>query len=96
MYTDSSWHEQSSYEISNCLVVIFGIGEYDGVNDLSGISQDYKNLVSIFYKQFGYSIEFFGESNKLIYCNKEANKQLNQIKLKGDINKIEYFIKTKS
>ena len=36
-------HESSSYEISNCLVVIFGIREYHGLNDLSRILQDYKN-----------------------------------------------------
>ena len=47
------------------------------MQDLDGIIQDYKNLVLVFYKHFGYSIAFHDNENKLHYCNKKAQNNNN-------------------
>ena len=44
----SSWHKHENFEISNCLVVMLGIGIYDGMDDLIGISKIIK-MYHIFF-----------------------------------------------
>ena len=95
----SSWHQQKMVHVKDVLVVILGIGDYDGnMANLIGIPKDYKNLIATFYKVFGYSILFFDDKNQLHYCNKKANHNNNcgnngiakQTKLKSDKFKIKW------
>ena len=80
--------------IKNALVVILGIGDYDGnMANLIGIPKDYKNLIATFYKVFGYSVLFLDENNELHYCNKKPNHNYDitkQTKLKSDKFKIKW------
>ena len=85
--------------IKNALVVVVGIGDYDGnMPNLIGIPKDYKNLISTFYKVFGYSVLFLDKNNQLHYCNKKPNQNygnekntiIKQTKLKSDKFKIKW------
>ena len=70
--------------VQNPLVVILGIGEYDGMADLVGVEKDYKNLVHAFYSQFGYSVVFMTNSNKLLYANRKPRSKNEKKLLKKD------------
>ena len=55
--------------IRDALVVILGIGKYDGMEDLIGVEKDYKNILHTFYNQFSYSVVFMDDNDKFHYCN---------------------------
>ena len=69
----SGWQEHEVFKISSSLVIILGIGEYDGMSNLIGVTKDYKNIIHTFYKQFGYSVAFYDSNNTFHYCNKTPN-----------------------
>ena len=74
----SKWHQLKKYDVKNSLVAILGIGEYnENMDDLVGVKTDYKNLIEVFYKQFGYTLAFYDDTNKLQYCNKKPNYMIN-------------------
>ena len=104
----STWTEASEYNISNALVVILGIGEYDGMTSLTGVRSDYKNVIFTFYQDYQYSVVYFDTQNTLHYCNRhpktETNTNTNKtkfsqtklkssdFKLKWDADEIEQFV----
>ena len=88
--TNSAWHERELFQISSSLVIILGIGEYDGMPNLIGVTKDYKNIIYTFYKQFGYSVAFYDSKNTLHYCNKKPNTDIQQTKLQTKDFKIKW------
>ena len=92
----SMWKGSAKQIVSNPLVVILGIGEYDGMPNLDGVLKDYKNIIYTFYNIFGYSIIFSDNQNKLHYCNKYNAKlsksTTEQFKMNWTIDDIEQFI----
>ena len=71
----SSWLSEKTMKLGNPLVVILGIGEYDGMPNLIGVNQDYKNIILIFNKLFGYDILY-----------KLSNDEYNKDKCLGNID----------
>ena len=70
MYLYSDWYKQDEFYIKKALIAIIGIGDYNAqMPELIGIERDYKNILSTFYKQFGYSVLFYDTTNHLHYCN---------------------------
>ena len=48
------------YIIKNALIVILGIGEYCGnMNNLPGVSKDYKNIINVFTKTWNYKVFYW-------------------------------------
>ena len=75
----SSTIKNKLYDISNPLVIVAGIGDYDEgiMPSLSGINQDYANTVYTFYHVFGYSILYQTKSNQIKYITNESNSNGN-------------------
>ena len=54
------------------------------MQDLDGITKDYKNLIHVFYKHFGYTVAFYDNENKLQYCNKNPANTVSIFKKQTD------------
>ena len=82
--------------ISNPLVVIVGIGEFDGMQDLIGISRDYCNILFSFNYIRGYNIAYFNKENKLVHLTKRITQESKiltrkNFKLRWIKEEIDYF-----
>ena len=78
----SAWNKQRTYLISNCLIAVLGIGKYQGMNDLIGVSTDYKNLFYTFYQQMKYSIVYMDNENIFQYKSRNRSKSIKSAKSK--------------
>ena len=87
----SQWLHEKTMTISNPLVVILGIGEYDGMPNLIGITKDYQNMIIIFNKLFKYDI-LYKLSNNKYNNNKSQGNVKDSFKLKWSCNEIDEFI----
>ena len=94
-----SWKPVEVCYICNPLVVLLGIGKYDGHLDLNGVKTDYKNMVHTFHDVWGYSIIYktsLENENKLIKPESKPfklsndnnnNNNSNNNKVNSNINK---------
>ena len=89
----SSWKQPGQYDVRSSLVVLLGIGEYDGMQDLSGVRKDYENLIHVFYKHFGYSVVFYDIENKLHCCNKNPTHCSSELIKQEKLNTNEFKLK---
>ena len=88
-----------AHEMNDILVVILGIGKYDGLSDLNGVEKDYSNIIHTYIKYWKYKVLYkidgdsTNEENSLIYTNdrKITHKNKNY-KLNWTIDDIELFI----
>ena len=80
------------YRLDDPLVVIIGVSIYDGLPKLEGVVKDYENVIKTFVKQWKYNVLYKLDDNQDIYSGdiNELN-ELNNYKLKWDINEIEAF-----
>ena len=63
----SMW-SMKCYTICNPLVVMVGIGEYhDSLQNLIGMTKDYKNMIYTFNNKYGYAFYYQTKDNKMIY-----------------------------
>ena len=86
IYICSKWKTVKSTHVSNALVAVLGIGEYDGMPNLIGVSKDYFNLIHTFYNHFHYTVAFNDNNKKFNYCNQSiANSKAKQKQTK-DVN----------
>ena len=83
----SLWNPENKYIISNCLIAILGIGKYNGMHDLIGVSTDYKNLLYTFYQQMKYSACFMDNKNSFQYFNRSISKSKSKSKSKRKSSK---------
>ena len=73
------------------LIVIMGIGEYDGMPNLDGISKDYENIIDTFVNHWKYKIFYQLNDSTFVYTNNE-NELKRNYKLKWDGDEIDAFI----
>ena len=98
----SQWLQEKTYTIKNPLVVMLGIGIYDGLNNLIGIPKDYQNVIKIFHRKFGYDILYKLSNNKYNTDNvnvnvsssstSKQNSNNTSFKLKWDIDEIDSLV----
>ena len=87
----SQWIHEKTVTILNPLVVILGIGEYDGMPNIIGIKKDYQNMIIIFNKLFKYDILYKLSNNN--YNKNQSQGNINDsFKLKWDCDEIDDFI----
>ena len=87
----SEWMNEKIMKIYNPLVVILGVGEYDGMPNLIGVKKDYQNLIAIFNKLFKYDILYKLSNNK--FNDNKSNGNINDsFKLKWLSDELLYFI----
>ena len=51
------------------LIIMMGIGKYDGMPNLDGITKDYDNIIDTFVKHWKYKIFHRLNDNTFIYTN---------------------------
>ena len=75
------------YYISNPLVIIVGIGNYDSgvMPSLIGVNQDYANIIFTFYHKFGYSVLYKNKNNECVYKKDKNKEQVSIHQLKGNV-----------
>ena len=84
------------YRLNDALVVMIGVGDYDGMPNLDGVIKDYENVVKTFCTYWRYNVLFQLSDNKLVYTNDIDEIKLNenkQYKLKWNGDEIEEFVK---
>ena len=63
-----SWDSIKYYTIKDPLVVMVGIGDYHGdLQNLIGMSKDYKNMIYTFNNKYNYSFYYQTDENKIMY-----------------------------
>ena len=88
----SQWICEKTLVIKNPLVVMLGISEYDGLPILSGVPKDYKHMVVIFSKLFGYDMLYKLSTNEYNHNKKDGNKN-DSFKLNWTCDDIDDLIK---
>ena len=83
-----------NYYISNPLVIMLGIGDYDSdvMPPLLGVKKDYLNMIYLFYYLFGYSFVFQNKITNNIECLNYNHNSKNKIKV--SLNECERKVKT--
>ena len=83
------------YTISNPLIIMLGIGDYDSdvMASLVGVSKDYINIISTFFK-LGYCILYQNKSNTIEYIDKYDNTKTKKQRKKLDLRKCKENVKT--
>ena len=83
------------------IVVMMGIGEYESktqeLEDIKGISADYKNMLKVFVNHLNYSFVYQTNKNKMVYLTKDVltknnNKYNSNFKQKWNENEIDMFV----
>ena len=67
--------QKDFYQIQNPLVIVLGIGDYDGM-PLIGMKTDYKNMIHVFNQMFGYTM-FYRIKKKTQAKNDKTKLQSN-------------------
>ena len=82
-----------AFIIYDPLVVILGIGKYNGLPDLPGVTKDYQNVINTFVNCWKYKVFYQLNDNTNMYTN-EINevKCSNNYKLQWNIDEIEAFV----
>ena len=90
------------YRISNPLVIMVGIGDYDDeLQNLIGITKDYKNVFYTFNNVYNYSLFYQTKDNKKIYIKNnilDLKKEhlSKKLKIKWDYDEIiDFFTKAR-
>ena len=78
-------------EMNDPLIVMMGIGEYDGMANLDGIARDYDNIINTFVYHWKYKVLYRLKNNTNIYTNNKDELKRNY-KLKWDGDDIDNFI----
>ena len=73
------------------LIVMIGIGKYDGMPNLDGIARDYDNMIDTFVNYWKYKIFYKLNNNTCIYSNNKSEMKTNY-KLEWDSDEIYQFI----
>ena len=89
----SQWLSEQIFQICNPLVVVLGIGEYDGMDNLIGMGKDYQRMIAVFNKLFGYDILYRLQNNEYNINNSIGNKD-DSFKLRWTCDEIEEFVNT--
>ena len=75
------------------LIVMLGIGEYDGLPNLAGVVKDYGNILKTFINKWMYKVFYRLNNNRDIYTNNVFEfKRNSNYKLKWTIEEIEDFV----
>ena len=82
----------TSITMDDPLIVMMGVGEYDGMPNLDGIARDYDNIINTFVNEWKYKIFYKLNDNTSIYTNNTDEIKANY-KLKWDSNDIDEFVK---
>ena len=80
-----------SIQTDDPLVVAMGIGKYNGLQDLDGVSIDYDNFINTFVNNWKYKVFYRLNNDCDIYTN-DKNKLNRNYKLKWSDEEIEDFI----
>ena len=80
-----------SFMMNHPLIVILGIGIYDGLPALPGVKKDYENIINTFVKYYQYNIFYQLDDNNPVYTNK-MNQIKNNFKIKWSIDEMETFV----
>ena len=80
-----------AFMMNHPLIVILGIGTYNGLNNLPGVKKDYTNIINTFVKYYQYSVFYQLDDNNTVYTNK-MNQIKNNFKIKWSIDEMETFI----
>ena len=76
----TGWHVQQRRDVSNPLIVVIGIGEYDDEPNLIGVETDYIRIKYVFHEVLGYAIIYQNTQNKTIYCKNRNEIYINNAK----------------
>lgn len=81
------------FVVRQALVAIIGIGDYDGLPNLPGVSKDYENITNIFGKIWKYHVMYKTENNQIIYTNDLKQIKSNKnYKLRWNSDEIDVFV----
>ena len=78
--------------IYNPIVIILGIGEYDGMQNLIGMTTDYHNIITTFVKYLRYKVFYKLSDNSTIYSNNPSDLNANY-KICWNDDEIDQFVK---
>ena len=79
------------YCMNDPLIVMMGIGKYDGLPDLLGVTKDYDNVINTFVNEWNYKTFYQLNDNTTVYSN-NINKLKRNYKLEWNSDEIELFI----
>ena len=67
------------YRLDDPLIVIIGVGKYDGMPNLDGVPKDYENIIKTFSMYWKYNVLYKLDNNEFIYTNEidELNDNIN-------------------
>ena len=86
---------QDVFTIKDPLIVMLGIGKYDGEPDLIGVPIDYRNMKYVFNFKFGYSMFYRCDDNTNKYCENKCdfeNECEDNFKTEWSNKEIESFV----
>ena len=75
------------------LVVILGIGEYDDLPNLEGVTDDYQDVIDAFVDKWKYKVFYQLKNDICVYSNNKQEVELkNDYKLKWNCDEIDVFV----
>ena len=77
--------------VKDALVVIVGVGEYNGLQNLDGIVRDYDHFLNVFVSRWQYKVLYKTSDNAIVYTNDKKEIDSNY-KLRWDVDEIELFV----